>query len=127
MILDTSALIAVLRREAGWEELSERLLTGDTVRVSAGTVLEAHLVAARDGGERELEELLSVIGAEIVAFDAAQAQAALEGFRRYGKGRHRAGLNFSDLFAYALATVAEEPLLYKGEDFARTDVISARI
>ncbi len=122
MIVDTSALIAILRRESGWEDLSERLLAAGEVRVSAGTLLEARIVSLRDGGVEELESLLDLVGAEIVGFDAQQAELAFEGFRRYGRGRDRAGLNFGDLFGYALARSLDAPLLYVGGDFSHTDV-----
>lgn len=125
MIVDTSALVAVLRREPEAEALTERLLAAPEVEVSAATLLETRMVAERDDGTVELEELLEVIGAEVVPVDARQVDLAFEGFRRYGKGRHRAGLNFGDLFAYALARAADRPLLFKGDDFVHTDIEAA--
>lgn len=125
MIVDTSALVAVLRRELGADRLIDRLLAGDDVRISAGTLLEARIVAERDGGTAELEKLIETIGIEVVPVDARQVAIAFEGFRRFGKGRHKAGLNFGDLFAYALARAFDEPLLYKGTDFAHTDIAVA--
>ena len=122
MIVDTSALVAVLRREAGADRLIEHLLSEAEVRISAGTLLETRIVAERDGGTAELEELIETIGVEVVPVDARQVALAFEGFRRFGKGRHRAGLNFGDLFAYALARALDEPLLYQGADFIHTDV-----
>jgi ribonuclease VapC len=82
-------------------------------------VLETRLGEA---GGREFELWLLRIGAEIVSFDAEQADAARRAWRRYGKGRHAAALNFGDCFSYALAVTRGEPLLFKGEDFATTDV-----
>jgi ribonuclease VapC len=122
MIVDTSALIAILRREPDSDALAERLLGADEVRMSSGTLLEARIVAERDGGDAELAELLDLAGIEIVPPDARQIDLAFEGFRRFGRGRHPAGLNFGDLFAYALARALDEPLLFKGEDFGKTDV-----
>lgn len=122
MIVDTSALVAVLRREDGADRLIDHLLSGAEVRISAGTLIETRIVAERDGGTAELEELIEAVGIEIVPVDARQAALAFEGFRRFGKGRHRAGLNFGDLFAYALARTLDEPLLYQGADFIHTDV-----
>ena len=124
MIVDTSALIAILRREPDSDALAERLLGADEVRMSSGTLLEARIVAERDGGDAELAELLDLAGIEIVPPDARQIDLAFEGFRRFGRGRHPAGLNFGDLFAYALARALDEPLLFKGEDFGKTDVTS---
>jgi ribonuclease VapC len=122
MIVDTSALIAILRREEDSDALAERLLGADEVRMSSGTLLEARIVAEREGGEAELAELLDLAGIEIVPPDARQIDLAFEGFRRFGRGRHPAALNFGDLFAYALARALDEPLLFKGEDFGKTDV-----
>ncbi len=125
MIVDTSALIAVLRREPEADRFLDRLLATSEVRISAGTLLEIRIVAERDGGSAELEELLATLGIEVVPVDARQVDLAFDGFRRFGKGRHPAALNFGDLFAYALARAMDEPLLFKGDDFNRTDVKAA--
>lgn len=125
MIVDTSALVAVLRREEGADRLVEQLLGQEDIHISAGTLIEARIVAERDGGTAEFDELLEAIGVEVVPVDGRQAEIAFEGFRRFGKGRHRAGLNFGDLFAYALARALDEPLLYTGADFVHTDVAAA--
>lgn len=122
MIVDTSALIAVLRRESEADDFADSLLASSAVRVSAGTLLETRLVAERNGGTAELAELLELIGIDVVPVDARQVDLAFDGFRRFGKGRHPAGLNFGDLFAYALARALDAPLLFKGNDFPRTDV-----
>ena len=125
MIVDTSALIAMLREEPEAEAFRDRLVGAANVRVSAGTLLESRIVAARTDNDGELRRLLETAAAEVVAFDARQAELAFDGFVRFGKGRHPAGLNFGDLFAYALARSTGEPLLFKGDDFGQTDIEGA--
>ncbi|MCC7168531.1 MAG: type II toxin-antitoxin system VapC family toxin [Rhodospirillales bacterium] len=125
MIVDSSALIAILRREPGWEDLESKLLEAARPRLSAPTLVEARLVAIRLGGLAELEGLIETAGIEIVPFDAGQADRASQAYRRFGKGRHPAGLNYGDLFAYALAKELDEPLLFAGQDFAKTDIAPA--
>jgi len=125
MIVDTSALISMLREEPDAEALRTKLAEAPSASLSVGTFLEARIVAARTGNESDLRRLLDAAGATVVAFDERQAEIAYEGFRRYGEGRHPAGLNFGDLFAYALARASDEPLLFKGADFALTDVRTA--
>ena len=128
MVIDTSAIVAILVGEPLAPRL-EAALAADVVRlVSAASVVEAAIVIeARfgDAGGRELDMLLHVLAVEIVAIDAAQADVARGALRRFGKGRHPAALNFGDSFAYALSLVAGEPLLFAGEDFSRTDVMIA--
>jgi ribonuclease VapC len=128
MVLDTSALLVILQDEA--ESASFRAaIEADPVRLlSAASLLEAALVIeARYGepGGRELDLLLHRAEVQIVAFDRDQAELAREAWRRFGRGRHPAGLNFGDCFSYALSMVCGEPLLYKGGDFSLTDVRSA--
>jgi ribonuclease VapC len=129
MVIDSSALIAILCDEADAAQL-EAAIEADPVRlVSPGNLLETSIVIeARFGeaGGRELDLLLHKAHIEIVAFDEDQANLARDGYRRFGKGRHPAGLNFGDCFAYALAIARGEPLLFKGDDFAKTDVKDAR-
>jgi ribonuclease VapC len=125
MIVDTSALIAILRKEPGYQSFIETLLTTDRVRISAATLLESRMVATRDKGLAELAELLVTLDAEIVGVDQAQGDIAFQGFLRYGKGQDPAGLNFGDCFSYALAKAYGEPLLFKGDDFPRTDIDAA--
>lgn len=125
MIIDTSALIAILRQEPEAAAFTDALLRSAENRISAATLLEAQLVALGYGGLKELTALLQEIGAEIVPFDERQAELALDGFRRFGKGRHPASLNYGDCFAYALARALDEPLLFKGRDFSKTDVEQA--
>lgn len=125
MVLDTSAIAAILFDEPERARF-DRLIEADPVRlISAATRVEACLVVEgrkRDAGRRQLDRFLAVTGAEVVAVTADHAEAACEAFRRFGKGRHPAGLNYGDCFAYALARATGEPLLFKGGDFALTDV-----
>jgi ribonuclease VapC len=123
VIVDTSAIIAVLRREDDAEPIARALAAAPRVAVSAGTLVEIGIVAEGRGGAKAreaAEELLE--RAEVVPVSPRQAMLAVAGWRRFGKGRHPAGLNFGDCFAYALAMERGEPLLFKGEDFAQTDV-----
>jgi ribonuclease VapC len=125
MVIDTSAIVAIALDEPDAAEI-ERLIADDPLRlISAATVLEAAMVIETrlgDAGGRELDLWLVKIGAEIVAVDTAQTDAARRAWRRYGRGRHAASLNYGDCFSYALAMTRGEPLLFKGEDFANTDV-----
>ncbi len=122
MIVDSSALMAILAEEPGAAALARRLLAEPSRRMSAGTLVETLIVAEAGGVVDDLTALLEEVGIEIIPVDAAQAALALDGFRRFGKGRHPAGLNYGDLFAYALARAEDEPLLFVGNDFARTDL-----
>lgn len=128
MVIDTSALIAILRAEPESQSLAHALEAADARHLSAVSYVEASMVIdARQGAEglRRLDRLIAAAGIEIVPVDRAQAEAARDGWRRFGKGRHPAGLNLGDCFAYALAQERHEPLLFKGEDFSRTDVVAA--
>jgi ribonuclease VapC len=126
MVIDTSAIMAVLKLEAEAAAFAEMIERAERRLVSAGTVLEAGIVAeSRSQGGRELDGFLGAARIEIVAFDAEQAEIAREAFRRFGKGRHPASLNFGDCIAYALSQHAGEPLLYKGDDLSKTDVVRA--
>lgn len=129
MVLDTSALLAVLFDEPEAEDV-ETLIAGDPVRLlSAGSALEAAIVVeARFGeaGGREFDLLLHRARVDIVPFDPDQLEIARGAWRRFGKGRHAAALNFGDCFAYALSRRSGEPLLFVGTDFTRTDVERAR-
>lgn len=128
MVIDTSAIVAVLCDEPEAEQF-EQLLVADPVRlVSAGTLLEAGIVIEAklgEAGSGELDLWLHKLKAEIVPVTEEHVSLAREAFRRFGKGRHKAGLNFGDCFAYALAVETGEPLLFKGDDFAKTDVVPA--
>jgi ribonuclease VapC len=125
MVLDTSALLALLLDEPEAEDF-RAAVEEDTIRlVSAATLLETALVIEARKGERggqELDTLIQKAEVLVVPVDAEHVFEARRAYRRFGKGRHAAGLNFGDVFAYALARTAGEPLLFKGDDFAKTDV-----
>jgi ribonuclease VapC len=126
MVVDTSALIAILNDEPERHEFIERIAAAETRLISAATVLEAGIVIEARRGEhagRELDLLLHRAKFEVVPVDAEQVELARAAFRRFGKGRHSAGLNFGDCFSYALAKLRGDQLLFKGEDFSRTDVV----
>jgi ribonuclease VapC len=128
MVIDTSALVAMLADEPEAEAF-EALVEGDPVRLmSTATALEAAVVVESRFGEpggRELDLWLHRADVSLVAVDVAQLAAARRAYRRYGKGRHPAGLNYGDCFSYALSAVSGEPLLCKGDDFTRTDCVLA--
>jgi ribonuclease VapC len=127
-VLDTSALVAVLAQEPQASALLDQIAAERDLLISAGTLLEALVVLqARHGDEgvRDLRLLLHAAGARVVPFDADQVELAHAGFVRYGRGRHPAALNLGDLYAYALAKAHGAPLLFVGDDFARTDVAAA--
>lgn len=128
MVVDTSALVAALSGERSAGLLLDALAADAGPSVSAGTLLEARIVMeARfgDDGVRDLDLLLQAAEATVVPVARDQMDVAIEGFRRFGKRRHPAGLNYGDLFAYGLASLHAEPLLFVGEDFAKTDVVPA--
>ncbi|UFN48818.1 type II toxin-antitoxin system VapC family toxin [Roseomonas sp. OT10] len=125
MILDTSALVAILRREAEGARFSTRLAEAARPALSAVTLFETAMVVESRGGPaagQGLDSLLAEVAVEVVPVTAETARRARDAWRTFGKGRHPAALNVGDCFAYALAQERGEPLLYKGEDFARTDV-----
>ena len=125
MVIDASALLAILLGEPEAEEFA-RLIAGDPKRlVSALSALEAAIVIhARKGpfGIRELDLLVHSAGATIVSFDADQVLLARSAYEKFGKGHHPAALNLGDCCSYALARSSGEPLLFKGNDFSKTDV-----
>lgn len=125
MVIDTSAVVAILSDEPERPEFVAKIAADARKLVSAAALLEMSIVTeARLGeaGGRELDLLLHRAKAQIVAVDETQVEIARAAWRRYGKGRDAAGLNFGDLFSYALARTAGEPLLFKGNDFSRTDI-----
>ena len=126
MIVDTSALIAILKNEPEAEAYSKAIEAAKLVRISAASYLESRIVIGRYKDPiltARLEEILENPGLQIEPVTAAQARIAWEAYRDYGKGSgHPANLNFGDCFAYALARAKREPLLYKGDDFVYTDV-----
>lgn len=128
MVIDTSALVAILSGERERRTFIERIEAADTRLLSAANFVETSIVLeARHGAEgvRYLDLFLERAQIEIARVDDEQAREARLAFSRFGKGRHRASLNFGDCFAYALAITAGEPLLFKGDDFGWTDVPSA--
>jgi ribonuclease VapC len=128
VVIDTSAFVAILLAEPGYERLNERIVGASRRLVSAATVVEAAIVLiSRPQAQNAplLEVFLREAQIESVPVTMEHAQAAIDAFRRFGKGRHPAGLNFGDCFAYALAAVTGEPLLFKGDDFAKTDIAVA--
>ena len=128
MVVDTSALVAILFNESDAERYAKALASASRRVLSVVTRVElAFVVEGRKGdtGRAALEQLLSEGDFEIAAVTAHQAMTAIDAFRRFGRGRHRAALNIGDCFVYALAATSNEPLLYKGDDFAWTDLRSA--
>lgn len=129
MIVDSSAIIAVLRQEEDADRYIEALATADRPRLSAATYVEAAVVV--DGSRdpvlsRRFDELLMTVDAAVEPVTRDQAELARQAYRDFGKGSgHPAGLNFGDCFSYALARVTGEPLLFKGDDFPHTDVAIA--
>ena len=125
MVLDTSAIVAIALNEPDAPEIEVKIADDPVRLISAATVLEATMVIETrlgDAGGREFDLWLVKIGAEIIPVDAEQADAARRAWRRYGKERHAAALNYGDCFSFALAVTRGEPLLFKGADFAKTDV-----
>ena len=127
MVLDTSALLAILNDEPEYE-VFRAAIENDPIRLtSAASLIEAsRVIESRVGdvGGRELDLVIHTAGIRVVNVDADQVALARTAFRRFGKGRHRAGLNFGDVFSYALSKSSGEPLLFKGADFSKTDVVA---
>ncbi|HEY0511974.1 MAG TPA: type II toxin-antitoxin system VapC family toxin [Thermoanaerobaculia bacterium] len=126
MVVDTSALLAILLDEPERRTFNEAIEAAESRRMSAATFVEVSIVIeSRFGAEgvRDLDLFIERAGIGLTPVDAEQAQMARRAYSQFGKGRHRAGLNYGDCFAYALAMVLGEPLLYKGDDFGRTDVV----
>lgn len=126
--VDTSALIAVLKREPDAEIFETALMGAEACVLSAVSLLDASLVVigrAPPDAAKALDVLLQKYGIKIVPFDADLAVHARDAFIRFGKGRHPAGLNMGDCASYALAKANGLPLLFKGDDFSQTDVASA--
>jgi ribonuclease VapC len=128
MVVDTSALVAILFREPDAGRFEDAVPAAPLCLISAATRVElAFVVEGRkgDAGRVDLERYLELGGFEIAALTPQHAEIAIDAFRRFGKGRHRAGLNIGDCFAYALAKASFCPLLFKGDDFGHTDIASA--
>jgi ribonuclease VapC len=132
MTLDSSALLAVLFSEPGYLSLVDRMLQADVLRIGAPTVVETSLVfesrrgRPTRGGQStrrdDVQELIEELGVTVVPFGEPEWQRAVDAFRKYGRGRHKASLNFGDCLAYATAAVAGDILLYVGDDFTHTDL-----
>jgi len=125
MIVDTSAMIAILRGERDAAAMAEALQRAETCRMSAVTYVETAVVTDSNRNpvlSRRLDELLRDAEIQVESVTPRQAEIARYAYRDFGKGRHRAGLNLGDCFAYALAKETGEPLLFKGEDFGCTDI-----
>jgi ribonuclease VapC len=128
MVVDTSALVCILLAEPEAEDFAEAIANAPENVISGPTWVEASMViAARLGSEGNalLIELLERSRVTIVPCDEALAHAAYDAWLKYGRGRHAAGLNFGDCFSYALARQRAESLLFKGDDFTKTDVVAA--
>jgi len=128
VILDTSAVLAILLRESDMDRLLPRLAAAYEVAIGAPTLVETSIVLSRKVGPMSsslIERFLGELRVEIVPFDLRHWRVAIEANRRFGKGRHPAALNFGDCLAYATARVAGKPLLAKGKDFAKTDLTLA--
>lgn len=131
MTLDSSALLAVLFSEAGYLALVDKMLEAEVLRIGAPTLVETSLVFESRLGRRAhsadakrydaVQELVKELAITVAPFSEAEWHRAVEAFARYGRGRHRAGLNFGDCLAYATASVAGDSLLFVGDDFSHTD------
>lgn len=124
-LVDASALVAILQAEPEAFEFIEFLETHD-VLIPASAMVETEILAIRRGLGSDLERLIAKLNAHVIALDQSMVPLAAEAFRRYGKGRHKAALNFGDCLVYATAKHLNLPLLYKGQDFIHTDLRSAR-
>jgi ribonuclease VapC len=125
MIIDASAILAVVFREPGYDALLAKLQSAEAVAVGTPTLAEAGIVLhARlgDASRGLIERILDELSIQEIPFGEVHWREAVDAFRRFGKGRHPADLNFGDCLTYAAARLAGEPLLFVGEDFARTDL-----
>lgn len=128
MIIDTSAIIAVLFNEDDAKVYAQLLTQSDSRRMSAATFVETAIVVetqTKTSGSRQLDAFLRQADIAIEPVTEEQAHIARQAFIDFGKGRHPAGLNYGDCFSYALAKATGEPLLFKGKDFSKTDLVAA--
>ncbi len=128
MILDTSAVLAILFQEDDAKAYARAISEAESRRISAVSFVEAAIVVeaqTREGGSRQFDAFFRRAGIVIEPVTEEQAHVARQAYSDFGKGRHPAALNFGDCFAYALAKVTGEPLLFKGQDFKKTDVQAA--
>lgn len=125
MVIDTSAITAILFDEPERSSFTAAIAAASRRLISAATLVECGIVVEARRGEiagRELDLLLHRADIAVIPLDAQQAELARSAWRRFGRGNHPAGLNLGDCFTYALAKASGEPLLFKGDDFAQTDV-----
>lgn len=128
MIVDASVIVAIALREPGFEKLVAKLIRAEATAISTPTLVEAGIVLRAKLGTKAdglLERMLDEFGMQEISFGEIHWREALEGFRRFGKGRHKAGLNFGDCMSYAAAKLAGSPLLFVGSDFSLTDIEQA--
>jgi ribonuclease VapC len=125
IVVDTSALIAILKNEPEADDCMFALVDADRVLIAAPTLTEALIVSLLRGFGGHVEQLLAQVKLEVVPWDEKWALRAAEGYSRYGRNRHQAGLNFGDSFSYALAKEMDCPLLFVGHDFPQTDITAA--
>ena len=128
MIIDTSAIVAILFNEDDAQVYAEAISLADCCRVSAATFVEAAIVVesqTKNNGSRQLDAFIRRAAISIEPVTEDQAHIARQAFTDFGKGRHPAELNYGDCFSYALSKATREPLLFKGKDFAKTDVSAA--
>lgn len=128
MIIDTSALLAVLFGESDAENYARAISEAEVCRISAATFVEISVVVESqtgDAGSRQWDSFFRTAGISIEPVTEEQAHAARQAWSDFGKGRHPAGLNFGDCFSYALSKVSGEPLLFKGQDFRKTGIPAA--
>lgn len=128
MVVDTSALVCILLAEPEAADIAKALADAPELAISGPTWVEASLViTARLGGDGHalLTELLERTCVETIPCDGTLARGAYDAWLQYGRGRHPASLNFGDCFSYALAKQRAEPLLFKGDDFSKTDIVAA--
>lgn len=130
IVLDTSAVMAILLREPDAQAFATAIEASSRLFMSSGTFLELNIVADRlreTAGSADAQRFVTESAIEIVPFDDRHAHIASDAYRRFGKGRHQAGLNFGDCFSYALAKSLDAPLLFKGDNFTLTDIRRATL
>jgi ribonuclease VapC len=128
LIVDSSAFVAVVFREPGYEELEQKMNAADVVAIGAPTLFETGMVLTGAFGEAarlSISRLRERLGIVVVPFAETHWEVAADAFFRFGKGRHPAALNYGDCMAYATARIARRPLLFVGNDFAQTDIEAA--
>jgi ribonuclease VapC len=128
LILDSSPVVSVLLRESGHQPLEQKMREADLLGIGAPTLLETEMViisARGEPGREAVSRFRASLDIVVIPFGARHEDIAIDAFTRFGKGRHSAALNYGDCMAYATAWVADEPLLYIGDDFAQTDIQAA--